>query len=359
MRVLTTLVLAGTLAALAAFAMGSGEGEDAASAFRRTPFMRGFDAPVLVTPAPGDSRAIYVVEQSGRVLRVGGGRRTVVLDVRRLVDFGGERGLLGLAFHPGYAKNRLLYVAYTTGSANVVARYRTRGTKAVPSSARILLSVDDPYGNHNGGHLAFGKDGQLYTSIGDGGAGGDPEDRAQDPASPFGKLLALDVARANAEWTTVAYGLRNPWRFTFDRANGDLYIGDVGQSAVEEIDYTPRRSPGLENYGWDAYEGSRRYEQTELGPGNLVAPIHEYGRDEGNCTVIGGYVYRGKAKSAERGRYLFGGLLQRHRVEPAGDVGAGHVPCGASPSASRTSPRSARTRPVRSSRRWRPARSTA
>jgi glucose/arabinose dehydrogenase len=306
-RVLTILVLAGTLAIAAGSVAAGDEGQAAENAFRRTFVARAFDAPVLVTNAPGDPRAIYVVEQSGRIIRVASGRRTVFLDVQRLVDFGGERGLLGLAFNPGYAKNRLFYVAYTTSSQNIVARYRSRGTRALPGSASILLQVDDPYGNHNGGHLAFGKDGLLYTSIGDGGAGGDPEDRAQNPDSQFGKLLTLNVSQPNADWQIAALGLRNPWRFTFDRANGDLYIGDVGQGAVEEIDYTPRRSPGLENYGWDAYEGTQRYEDTELGPGGLVMPIHEYRHDDnGGCTVIGGYVYRGKAKPAERGRYIFG-----------------------------------------------------
>jgi glucose/arabinose dehydrogenase len=305
-RALTILVLAGTLAVVAGSAAGSDTGQAAQSAFRKTFVMRAFEAPVLVTHAPGDPRAIYVVEQSGRIMRVASGRRTVFLDVRRLVDFGGERGLLGLAFHPRYAKNRIFYVAYTTSSQNVVARYRSRGTRALPGSARILLQVDDPYGNHNGGHLAFGKDGLLYTSIGDGGAGGDPEDRAQNPDSQFGKLLTLNVSQPNAQWQIAALGLRNPWRFTFDRANGDLYIGDVGQNAVEEIDYTPRRSPGLENYGWDAFEGTNRFEDTELGPGRLVAPIYQYTHDVGGCTVIGGYVYRGKARPSERGRYIFG-----------------------------------------------------
>jgi glucose/arabinose dehydrogenase len=318
-RVLTILVLAGTLAVFGASATGSDAGQAASSAFRQTLFAKGFEAPVLLTSAPGDSRAVYVVEQSGRVLRVASGRRTVVLDLRQTVDFGGERGLLGLAFHPSYARNRLFYVAYTTSSQNVVARYRSKGTRAVASSRKILLSVDDPYGNHNGGHLAFGRDGLLYTSIGDGGAGGDPEDRAQNPDSVFGKLLTLNVARPNAEWSIAALGLRNPWRFTFDRANGDLYIGDVGQNAVEEIDYAPQQSPGLENYGWDLYEGSRRYEQTELGPGQLVGPIYEYAQEVGGCTVIGGYVYRGKARPAERGRYIFGdycsGIVWTLRVQ--------------------------------------------
>jgi len=329
-RALTILVLAGTLAIAAGSIAGSDKGQAAESAFRKTFVSRAFEAPVLVTNAPGDPRAIYVVEQSGRIVRVVGSRRTVFLDVRGLVNFGGERGLLGLAFNPGYAKNRLFYVAYTTSNQNIVARYRSRGTKAVPGSASILLQVDDPYSNHNGGNLAFGKDGLLYTSIGDGGAGGDPEDRAQDPSSQFGKLLTLNVSQPNAQWQIAALGLRNPWRFSFDRANGDLYIGDVGQGAVEEIDYTPRRSPGLENYGWDAYEGTQQYEDTPLGPGRLVPPIHEYGHGDDNCTVIGGYVYRGKARPSERGRYIFGdycsGLVWSLRVRNGKATGVRREP---------------------------------
>jgi glucose/arabinose dehydrogenase len=247
------------------------------------------------------------VEQPGRVIRLArSGKGTVFLDIVRDVDYGGERGLLGLAFDPGYRKNRLFYVAYTSKSGqNVVARYRSQGLRAVRSSRTILLGEDDPYGNHNGGHLAFGPDGMLYTSIGDGGSGGDPENRSQDPGSRFGKLLRLDTRRATAGWEMVGLGLRNPWRFSFDRRTGDLYIGDVGQNEVEEIDFTPRRSPGLENYGWDVFEGSRRYEEKALGPGKLVRPIFEYSHANG-CSVTGGFVYRGKAKPGQRGRYVFG-----------------------------------------------------
>ena len=292
------------LAGTAAFVAGSGSAAD--SAFRRAVFARGFDNPVFLTHAPGDARGLYVVEQTGRVIRLQGGRRTVVLDIRRNVDFGGEQGLLGLAFHPGYAKNRLFYVAYTSDDGrNVVARYRSKGTKAVPASRKILLSIPDPYANHNGGHVVFGPDGLLYTTIGDGGAGGDPEDRSQDMGSQFGKLLTLDVSKANASWRIAALGLRNAWRFTFDRATGDLYIGDVGQNEIEEIDFAPRRSPGLENYGWDLFEGTRRHEDGEASTGRLVFPVFEYDHGRG-CSVTGGYVYRGKARSAERGRYVFG-----------------------------------------------------
>jgi glucose/arabinose dehydrogenase len=278
--------------------------------FRRAVFAHSFSSPVLLTYAPGDPRASYIVEQTGRIIRLRAGtpNGSVFLDIRRQVDFGGERGLLGLAFHPGHDKNRLFYVAYTSkGGQNVVARYRARSKAnvAIASSRKVLLSVQDPYGNHNGGHLAFGPDEMLYTTIGDGGSGGDPEGRSQNMRSLFGKLLRLDVSKAGADWEIAALGLRNAWRFSFDRGTGDLYIGDVGQGAVEEIDFTPRRSPELENYGWNLYEGSQRYEEGQPGPGKLVFPVFEYGHDEG-CTVIGGYVYRGRARPAERGRYLFG-----------------------------------------------------
>ena len=173
------------------------------------------------------------------------------------------------------------------------------------SSRTILLAVPDPYGNHNGGHLAFGPNGLLYTSIGDGGSGGDPEDRAQDLRSQFGKLLTLNPSRPAAGWSIAALGLRNPWRFSFDRANGDLYIGDVGQGAIEEISYTPRSSPGLENYGWDLYEGSRRHEEGTAEVGKLVFPVAEYDHGRG-CSVTGGFVYRGSARRSERGRYVYG-----------------------------------------------------
>ena len=196
---------------------------------------------MLLTHAPGEPRTVYVVEQPGRVIRVRNGRRTVFLDIRDRVAYGGEQGLLGLAFDPGYASNRCFYVAYTSDSGrNTVVRYRSDGAKAVPSSRKMLLAVPDPYGNHNGGHLAFGPDGLLYTTIGDGGAGGDPEDRAQDMQSQFGKLLTLDPSRPAAGWTIAALGLRNAWRFSFDRATGDLYIADVGQNEIEEVSFTPR-----------------------------------------------------------------------------------------------------------------------
>jgi glucose/arabinose dehydrogenase len=318
-------LLAGAVAAVA-LASASTSALGAESAFRKVVFARGFDSPVLLTYAPGEQPGtVYVVEQPGRVIRVRGGRRTVFLDIRSQVEYGGEQGLLGLAFDPRYASNRRFYVAYTSSSGhNTVVRYRSNGARAVPSSRKVLLAVRDPYGNHNGGNLVFGPDGLLYTSIGDGGSAGDPEDRAQDMQSQFGKLLTLDPARPGAGWAIAALGLRNAWRFSFDRANGDLYIADVGQNAIEEVDYTPRESPGLENYGWDLYEGSDRFEEGNAGPGELVFPVAEYGHSRG-CSITGGFVYRGSARRSERGRYVYGdycsGTVWSFRI--AGGAAAG------------------------------------
>jgi glucose/arabinose dehydrogenase len=268
----------------------------------------GLDSPLDLAAPRSEPNRVYVVEQPGTIRVIEGGRLRAepFLDIRRLVRSGGEQGLLSVAFHPRYATNRRFYVDYTdTNGDTRVVEYRSDGTRALANSARQLLFVDQPYPNHNGGGLAFGPDGKLYVGMGDGGAGGDPENRAQNPSSRLGKLLTIDVNSARPRVQMVALGLRNPWRFSFDRANGDLYIGDVGQNEFEEIDYTPRRSPGLENYGWDLYEGRASFEKKKAGPGRLRFPIVTYGRSEG-YSVTGGFVYRGKAIPALRGRYLYG-----------------------------------------------------
>jgi glucose/arabinose dehydrogenase len=311
------LVVAASLSAVA-LATASGSAFGAEGAFRKVVFAQGFDAPVLLTYAPREPGTVYVVEQSGRVIRLRSGRRTVFLDIRDRVEYGGEQGLLGLAFDPRYARNRRFYVAYTSNTGrNTVVRFRSDGAKAVPSSRKLLLAVQDPYANHNGGNLAFGPDGLLYTSIGDGGSGGDPEDRSQNMQSQFGKLLTLDPSKPLAGWSIAGLGLRNPWRFSFDRETGDLYVGDVGQNAIEEVDFTPRDSPGLENYGWNLYEGSQRYQEGTPGPGRLVFPVAEYHHDRG-CSITGGSVYRGAARASERGRYIYGdfcsGLVWSFRI---------------------------------------------
>jgi glucose/arabinose dehydrogenase len=271
--------------------------------FRPRALASGFSQPLYVTGAKAEPGRLYVVEQGGviQVLQNGKRRSAPFLDIRGLVTAGGEQGLLGLAFHPSYPEVRKLYVQYTArdGSTKLV-EYRTNGARA--SSPRLLFSSRDPYGNHNGGMLAFGPNGRLYFTMGDGGSGGDPQNRSQNMRSLFGKLLSINVATKGLR--IEALGLRNAWRFSFDRANGDLYIGDVGQGAVEEIDWSPSPSPGLENYGWDVYEGTSKFEDKALGPGRLVQPVAQYSHDEG-CSVTGGYVYRGSNASL-RGRYIYG-----------------------------------------------------
>jgi glucose/arabinose dehydrogenase len=291
--------------ALLAGCGGGGSDEEAAPAapggYRFTQVASGFDSPVHVTTAPGRTSPLYVVEQPGRIRTVENGRITgTFLDVRSRVVCCGEQGLLSVAFHPRYARNGRYYVNYTAPSNRVV---EYRGRRAV----RTLLDLSDPYSNHNGGQNMFGPDGRLYVGTGDAGAGGDPENRSQNLASRFGKLLAMNVDRRGASWQTVAFGLRNPWRFSFDRQTGDLYIGDVGQNSWEEIDFTPRRSPGLENYGWDVFEGRARYESKSPNPrGRLVAPVVVYPIGNGQCAVVGGFVYRGRGVPGARGRYFYG-----------------------------------------------------
>ena len=268
----------------------------------------GFNSPTHVAAPRSEASRLYVVEQAGRILVLDRGRRRVFLDIRRLVQSGGEQGLLSVAFHPNYARNHRFYVDYTDNRGDTrVVEYRSNGRRALPGTARQLLYVAQPYANHNGGQLAFGPDGMLYVGMGDGGSGGDPGNRAQNLQTLLGKLLRIDVNRRGADPEIVGYGLRNPWRFSFDRRTGDLYIGDVGQGRFEEVDFTRRQSPGLENYGWDVYEGRAIFERKEPNSaGRLVFPIAVYGRAGGNCTVIGGFVYRGARIPSLRGRYFYG-----------------------------------------------------
>jgi glucose/arabinose dehydrogenase len=230
------------------------------------------------------------------------------LDIRSRVRSGGEQGLLSLAFDPRYEQNHFFYVDYTdlNGDTHVV-RYRSDGRAAVASSAKELLFVKDFAPNHNGGQLQFGPDGLLYWGNGDGGGAGDPQSNGQSLARPFAKIERLDVRIPRARWQLVAYGLRNPWRFSFDRGSGDLYIGDVGQNSREEIDYLPRGFARPVNLGWRRFEGTQLYDSsTQLLPaGRYVPPVHEYSHADG-CSVTGGYVYRGAAVPAAKGRYFFG-----------------------------------------------------
>ena len=272
---------------------------------------RGLDAPTHVTAPSSEPGRLYVVEQAGviKVVDRGRVRAQPFLDIRNLVSSGGERGLLSVAFHPRYATNHLFYVDYTDTDGNTrVVEYRSDGTRAIPSSARQLFFEQQPFSNHNGGQLAFGPDGLLYIGLGDGGSGGDPNNNGQTFTTKLAKIWKLDVNKPDARPILVEYGLRNPWRFSFDRATGDLYIGDVGQNDWEEIDYVARAQLGrLSNFGWAVYEGRRPYDpnRTLDQRGPLVWPIAVYGHALG-CSVTGGFVYRGKARPDLVGRYFYG-----------------------------------------------------
>jgi glucose/arabinose dehydrogenase len=303
---LVAAVAAAAVAAIAVTARGNGERQT----YSFAPFVRGLDSPVHVAAPRSEPNNLYIVEQRGRIrVRAGGSLRArPFLDIRPLVQCCGEQGLLSVAFHPAYARNRRFYVNYTDRRGDTrVVEYRSRGLNRSPVRARQLLFVDQPYANHNGGQLAFGPDSYLYVGMGDGGSGGDPQNRAQNMRQMLGKLLRINVNVARPRPLIAALGLRNPWRFSWDRRTGDLYIGDVGQNDWEEVDFTPRRSPGLENYGWRVYEGRSRFTNEDPNSaGRLVFPIAVYPLRGGECAVAGGFVYRGAAVPAARGRYFYG-----------------------------------------------------
>lgn len=289
-----------------------------------TPFAEGLESPVLVTHASDGSGTLYVAEQTGRVRTVtaeGAVGNEPFLDISDRVRAGGEQGLLGLAFHPEYRSNGRLFVDYTDRNGDtVVAEYRASDGRADAGSERVLLMVDQPYANHNGGHVAFGPDGFLYVALGDGGSGGDPQNNGQRRDTLLGKILRISVdpsggrpygiprdnpfvGRSESRPEIWDLGLRNPWRFSFDRAGGALYIGDVGQGQYEEIDAEPRGEGGR-NYGWRITEGAHCYETESCGQGGLTPPVGEYDHKVG-CSVTGGYVYRGREHAALLGAYLF------------------------------------------------------
>ena len=299
---------------LVVFGCGS---EDSSAQLSATPGLKlrlvvsGLAQPLHLTAPRSERGRLYVVEKDGRILVVQNGRLRgePFLDIRSLVgSAGGEQGLLSVAFHPGYAQNHRFYVDYTDNRGDTrVVEYRSNGTRALPDSRRELLFVDQPFSNHNGGQLMFAPNGRLWVGMGDGGGGGDPFNNAQNMESRLGKLLELNVNTDRPQPRVVALGLRNPWRFSFDRRTRDLYVGDVGQSAYEEVDYVPRRLVGrLANYGWDVFEGRAPYEPKRRNrAGRLVRPVAVYSHALG-CSVTGGFVYRGSAVPAARGRYFYG-----------------------------------------------------
>jgi glucose/arabinose dehydrogenase len=264
-----------------------------------------FDAPTYVAAPTSQPGVIYVVEQAGRIQRVAGGRVSTLLDIRDRVRSGGEQGLLSVAFHPEYAKNHRFYVDYTALNGNtVIAEYRAGAAR--PIQTRVLANFADPASNHNGGQLVFGPDRRLWWGNGDGGGGGDEFHNGQRTTGNFAKIKRLDVGSRSARWSTWAIGLRNPWRFSFDRKTGDLYIADVGQNEWEEIDFVPKGQSHL-NFGWSRYEANAHYSDEALVPGwRYVRPVHAYRHGDDGCSVTGGYVYRGTRVPGARGRYFFG-----------------------------------------------------
>jgi glucose/arabinose dehydrogenase len=342
----------GTLIIL--FTVGA-TGVSSAAAVRLVGVASGLHSPDYVTTANDGTGRLFIVEQTGkiRVLKSGHLLSTPFLDISNLISTGGERGLLGLAFHPNYKVNGLFFVDYTNTSGDtVIARYRASSTNrdvAVKASARTIIQIGQPYANHNGGMITFGPDGYLYIGMGDGGGSGDPGNRAQNLNSLLGKMLRINVngsvgRRRYLIPTSNPYvgrtgldqiwssGLRNPWRFSFDRQTGDLWIGDVGQDRYEEIDRgkvsstSTSRGRGA-NYGWPQLEGSHCYiPATGCVRTGKVMPTIEYSHADG-CAVIGGYVYRGAAIASLRGKYIFGDLC-------SGKIWT--YPAGASPPVGRT-----------------------
>lgn len=294
---------------------------------KSTRIASGLSSPVLAVSPPGDMSRLFIVEQSGRIRILDGGslRPEPFLDISDRVRSGGERGLLGLAFHPDYATNRYFYVDYTNQSgATVIARFQTTADPALADedSEFLILQFSQPYSNHNGGMVAFGPEGYLYIGTGDGGALGDPGNRAQNGSTLLGKMLRIDIdggtpyaipednpyVDANPLDELWAIGLRNPWRFSFDRLTGDLYIGDVGQDRWEEISFQAREAEPPINYGWRLKEADHCY----LPPfgcdsPDLTGPIFEYahGGNPNSCSVTGGYVYRGPTMPDLSGTYFF------------------------------------------------------
>jgi glucose/arabinose dehydrogenase len=305
--------------------------DPAAFGFTLTPVATGLDRPLFVADPDDGSGRLFIVEQGGtiRILRDGDLEPEPFLDVSGLITTrNSEQGLLGLAFEPDFAETGRFYIGYTANTGqgagdNTIARLSVLENdpdQADLSSLEVLIAIADPFGNHNGGQVSFGPDGFLYAGTGDGGGGGDPENNAQNPQTLLGNILRIDVSGetgyeipddnpfadgVEGRPEIWAWGLRNPWRFSFDRETDDLWIADVGQNWIEEINLLPAGSPGGANFGWPVMEGTTCFREQDCSAEGFVLPVAEYTHEEG-CSVTGGYVYRGKEIPELDGVYLFG-----------------------------------------------------
>ena len=306
-------------------------------------FVDGLTRPVYLTHTSDDSGWLYIIEQPGRIRVVQEGAlvETPFLNITdRVGSSGNEQGLLSMAFAPDYKLSGYFYVNYTNKDGDtIISRFSTTPDRSAANadSELVILKIDQPYANHNGGQLQFGPDKMLYIGMGDGGSQGDPKGSAQDPQDLLGKLLRIDVQNANAtqpyaipvdnpKWDSKevrpeiwAFGLRNPWRFSFDRTTGNMFIADVGQNTIEEVNVQPADIGGL-NYGWNKREGQEAYAGGEMQP-NFTDPVTQYQHSEG-CSITGGYVYRGQAIPALQGVYVYGdycnGNMWALRQDPSG-----------------------------------------
>ena len=285
----------------------------------------GLNSPVDLTAPAGDQTRLFVVEQAGRIRIIENGTLLPApfLDISGQVGCCGERGLLGLAFHPNYGSNGRFFVHYSQNSGDTrISSFTVSADPNVanPGSEAVILSQSQFATNHNGGQIAFGPDGYLYISLGDGGGGGDPQGNGQDRTTLLGAILRIDIdggtpyaipatnpynGHATFRQELWSYGLRNAWRFSFDRSTGDMYIADVGQGASEEINFQAAASPGGENYGWVIMEGGACYNAASCNQTGLTLPVHEYGHGGGACSITGGYTYRGSAIPGLAGTYFY------------------------------------------------------
>ena len=337
----------GLLLLLAGCDGGSGPGGPGEVALRLEQVATGLDFPLFLTAPPGDQSRFFVVEKTGRirVIKNGSLLPTPFLDLSAQVSGASEQGLLGLAFHPQYTTNGRFVVDYTNPSGDTrVSTFTVSSDPDVANSASelVLLAVPQPFNNHNGGMVVFGPDGDLYVGMGDGGSSGDPQGNAQNRGALLGKILRVGlsgarqlsvpsdnpfVGQAGARPEIWSYGLRNPWRFSFDRQTGDLYIADVGQDAREEIDVSTAASGsgrGLD-YGWNITEGTACYSPSSgCNRTGLTPPVLDYDHSQG-CSITGGYVYRGSALPALRGTYFYGdycgGWVRSFRLQGSGVTG--------------------------------------